>query len=97
MSSQSHSSLDVRFINTSNAHLKHWCIVVSIFGHDGGYLGKGEKMVSEMPPGRSVIGEIIFLNTHISHISRWDAEIMGIVNSSGMRADSEFYLISKEQ
>jgi hypothetical protein len=92
MSSRSHASIDVRMINTSANHLKHWTISVEAYDQKEQYLGKGETWVSHIGPGESKIGEAFFQYTQVSDIHSLVLTIGAVVGSSGMREDSKYKL-----
>lgn len=92
MSSRSHASVDVRMINTSANHLKHWTVSVEAYDKKEQYIGKGEAWVSHIGPGESKIGETFFQYTQVSDIHSLVLILDAVVGSSGMREDSKYKL-----
>lgn len=93
MASQSHAAFDLRFINTSNTFLSHWRIKIEIYGKNGQYLGCGDAMVSNMPPGASKIDSATLLDINYRDIDKWSVCNNGIVGENGLRIDRQFDVV----
>lgn len=92
MTSRSHASIDIRFVNSSDVYLQHWSITVEVYGPDKTYLASGEAMVSHLRPGQSKVAEVILLDTNAESIQSYRVTLDGVVGKSGLRIDDQFEL-----
>jgi hypothetical protein len=96
-SSSRHTSLDIKVVNKSNKFISFWNVGADL--HDAGeeYLGHADTNGSNLRPGQSVTGRIIYSDIRAADVSSWKLSLEKVMIDlgGGNRRDVTKYFILK--
>ena len=97
-SSSAHTRVDIRVVNNSNKFISFWNVGADLHDADAKYLGHDNTNGSNLRPGQSVTGSIIFRDIQAADVSSWklSLESVTIDLGGGNRQDVTKYFTLKE-
>jgi hypothetical protein len=97
-SSPSHTNLDIKVVNKSNKFISFWKVEADLHDAGGNYLGHDSTNGSNLRPGQSVTGKIIYSDIRAANVNSWKLSL-GDVNvdlGGGRKREATKYYTLKE-